>query len=153
MPVGGTTIDGEEARHAVMSVDSDFSGTVTSTLDGFRIVNGRSTDHGAGLLVTQKRFAVRGCVFEDNRTTDHGGGAAFLNCPSVTVDGCRFEGNEAEDGAGGLHASSAPLRVQDSVFEGNSAVATDFATGGGVMTSGFSAVTVRRVTFRQNRAS
>lgn len=128
-PLVQTTIDGQNARRAVMA---SCGGTVR--LDGFRFFHGVAPEGGSGLFGAETTLEISSCVFESNQSTNGKGGGALLEmCPSVTVSSCTFKLNTAGGEGGGLLVTTGPstastLTVTQTTFDQNSS--TSEAGGG-----------------------
>jgi predicted outer membrane repeat protein len=115
---------------------------------------GNQAERGAGIYLAEGNATdVLRCSFEDN-LADIGGGGAYVDAGTGLVQDCEFVANAAGhdvqgggagaggSGGGGLWASFGAPRVEDCLFDSNSA-----SFGGGIYLGDGSAAAVRRCDF------
>ena len=125
---------------------------VDVTLDGLTIQSGsRGTRTnlrlplfgGGGLYSNFANTSLNACVFTNNSATHHGGGAYFLESPTLT--GCTFTDNTTNNGGGAYFEAGATLT--NCTFTGNVAN----RSGGGAFFDG--TATVTQCTFTNNEVT
>ncbi|GAA0745344.1 fibronectin type III domain-containing protein [Dactylosporangium roseum] len=157
---GSTIVDGAAADR-VFDLDPSESGGVHVTMSGLTVRNGRPADGygGGGILAgapdagSPDTLTLSDCRITGNvndaataRTNAPGGGVAMAG-GSLTVDNCVISGNSAGSSAGGgvyfsaQHATD-DLRIDDSVFDGNT-MANTSATGPGAAPNGGAGLAMR----------
>ena len=128
--VAPVDIVGGNSGHVVRS----STATATTTLDGFTITAGSSSDFGGGLLLDGASLTVRQCRFLGNAAGTNGGGI-YLSDSSSTVANCLVAGNSAASEGGGIyaiHTSNLPTPTfYNCAVRGNAA-----AFGGGLRVIG-----------------
>lgn len=91
---------------------------------GCEFRDNRAESNGGAIFVEASSIEIRDSSFFDNTTAldrDAFGGAVCLDVGSSAIlDGNRFEDNRASRGGGGIYAACLqPVRITDSVFDGN----------------------------------
>ncbi|UWP87206.1 fibronectin type III domain-containing protein [Dactylosporangium fulvum] len=157
---GSTIVDGAAADR-VFNLDPSESGGVHVTMSGLTVRNGRPADGygGGGILAgapdagSPDTLTLSDCRITGNvndaataRTNAPGGGVAMAG-GSLTVDNCVISGNSAGSSAdGGVYFSAQhatdDLRIDDSVFDGNTTANTS-ATGPGAAPNGGAGLALR----------
>ena len=146
-----TTILFAPASQRVLTI----SGVVTVRLQHLTIQGGAPTDgSGGGIIVQDSNVTIEDCLvkgnqgvyggglfqsgaasnivvsnsrFENNKTTNHGGGLSLLTA-SLSLTGTDIVGNTAGGHGGGIYTLGASTLITDGAFDGNSAG----LNGGGV---------------------
>lgn len=121
---------------------------VTVTLSGLTI-RGGSTGLGAGVgLMGMGELEAFGCVFEDNRATEVGGGALYATAGRIQLRDCVFRRNHGGRGGALLLGDVALAAATNCVFEANTAT-----RGGAVRLEGRPLFAALHCTFADNRAA
>ena len=113
-----------------------FFSTRDNLVDGFRIEGGEA-DGGGGALVEYSELILANCEVADNTATESGGGI-HIQTSSVFIIGSQIRENAAgsqggnETGfGGGVYTAHSPIRLVDSLIEGNRTYGFS-AEGGGL---------------------
>jgi len=104
-------VDGQDSVRC-FTVDAD------ATIDGFKIVNGYTTQGGGGMSIGLSAATVSNCIFSENQAGWGGGLNNYKS--SSTISNCIFDGNSANNGAGIYNRESSP-NIINSTFSNNSA--------------------------------
>ena len=138
-----TIIDGNNL-YRVLNAPSMASPT---TWDGFTIQNGLSSGGGGGAFL-QKNAILSNCIFQNNKATDFGGGAIYIqgatgDADSIKVINCTIKNNtmtktgSAKRGGGGIYVKAGSFKtvIRGCTIESNTAdglAGTSDIAGGGV---------------------
>jgi len=138
-----TILEGNNTNK-VLNAPSMASAT---TWDGFTIQKGLSTDGGGGAFL-QKNAILSNCIFQNNKATNYGGGAIFIqgvttDADSIKVINCVIKNNTmtysgaAKRGGGGIYVKAGSYKtvIRGCTIEGNTAdglAGTSDIAGGGV---------------------
>jgi hypothetical protein len=117
----------------------------TARIEGFAIVNGRSTAQGGGILMQSSNATIANCVLSQC-FSGYGGGAAVFG-GLVRFDKCIFSANAANNAAGLVCTGWAVIRscqFLDNVASFN---------GGGLLVGGPETIVVSHTRFFRNRSS
>lgn len=126
------------------TVESTYLDTVSSTISGLRIENGKVVSYpGGGGIYVEAAITVSNCSFSNN-SSDYGG--AISNSGRLIVNNSTFNNNSA-NGDGGAIYNGGDLVVSRSTLANNSSV----GNGGGIRNQG--ALTIIGSTFAGNSAT
>jgi predicted outer membrane repeat protein len=121
-----------------------------TVLDGFTIMNGRESSHGAGMLNESSSPTVIHCTFTFN-SASHGGGMYNMNS-NPTIDDCIFTKNEARYQDGDFGASGGGmLNVDSNPIVTNCSFISNYADDGGGMHNDNSSPLVSNCLFNNNQ--
>ena len=138
-----TVLDGNNLFR-VLNAPSMASPT---TWDGFTIQKGLSSGGGGGAFL-QKNAILSNCIFQNNKATDFGGGAIYIqgatgDADSIKVINCTIKNNtmtktgSAKRGGGGIYVKAGSFKtvIRGCTIESNTAdglAGTSDIAGGGV---------------------
>ena len=114
------TIDCEQASRA-FSLGANDENVIA--IDGFTIVNGRTTSSSGGGSIycpVANTLTVRNCIISAASTT-YNGGAVHINESEASLANCIIVGNHAGRDGGGVYASSATLSLVNCTIADNTA--------------------------------
>ena len=93
-----------------------------SVLDGFTILNGRSSEYGAGIYCKNSSPKIINCKVIDCQSTSIFGGGVYCNTGSPLISECFFSGNSSGREGGGIYlGGSTPAIIENCVITSNSA--------------------------------
>jgi uncharacterized repeat protein (TIGR01451 family) len=124
-----TTLDAERQGQGIV-----IGSAPMVTLEGLRIVNGRTTDDGAGVgnRDTPCHLTIRASDILTNVTEGNGGGI-YLNRGTLVLEDSRVVSNTAVSDGGGVYAREAAVTMTHNLFQDNVAYTGDGrGSGGGV---------------------
>ena len=104
-------VDGQDSVRCFM-INAD------ATIDGFKIINGYTTQGGGGMSIGLSAATVSNCIFSENQA-GWGGGLSIYKSSS-TISNCIFDGNSANNGAG-IHIRESFSTIINSTFSNNDA--------------------------------
>jgi uncharacterized protein YjbI with pentapeptide repeats len=149
--IGTQGVDSDNSFHVVIPSQG-------STLDGFTIKAGNASKNysddrgkGAGLWADSSSFAIRNCIFSDNRSYQ-GGSGAYLKDANATFIDCVFSSNLADStGSGGAaYMEDSNVTLQSCSFTSNS---SGFAGGAMRWENSVGSMTDCNLTENQNTGS
>lgn len=92
-------------------------------VDGTTFSNNHSTLlGGVGFVSGVKAFEIKDSVQSANKADTDGGAYAFANGSDGKINGSTFSGNSAKNAGGALLVSNTAVKIDKSVFDGNTAV-------------------------------
>jgi parallel beta-helix repeat protein/predicted outer membrane repeat protein len=153
-----------------------FGADINTTLDGFTIRNGSTSENGGGVLISAEASPfITNCIITNNRASSFGGGITVGSSASPTIDYCIITNNSASAGGGISVASSASPTITNSTitnneaslrgggfiladsaepFIGNCTISNNLAPfGGGISCGDSSAPIITNSTFQNNSAT
>ena len=92
-----TTLDGG-GTFTVIKYDNASD----SVLDGFTIINGKSSHSGGGMYISNAGVTIANCVFSKNNASQRGGGLYISGTNTVKIQNCVFSENSASYEGGGI---------------------------------------------------
>lgn len=111
--IGTAGVSADNAYNVVTGADG-------CVLDGITITGGNANvtvTRGGGLLLSGGTMTVADCVFDNNQSSDSGGGI-YVEDGELTISSSRFTGNESDNG-GGVLCRNGLLAIDGSAFTGN----------------------------------
>ena len=89
-----------------------------SVLLGFSIINGYTTEIGAGIYCDSSSPTLKNCIISSNYTTWSGGGIALTYGSNALIDNCEIFENSSSGNGGGIHCveSSNPIISYCSIY-------------------------------------
>jgi hypothetical protein len=135
-----------EPELVIHNLDITIAGSATGTTE----LNGSLTNRIASITGTSS-VQFRNIVFRDGRALASAGGAIQFTGTTLKIADCRFHNNHARKG-GAIWAEGGRVRVIASEFNHNSAIGTDWPTGGAIFAAGVT-TTLARCLFSNNSAT
>jgi|GEM_PF-2566435 len=131
-----TVKDNSTAEISTAPIISSTGTTQVTTFTGCTFSNNTTHLHGGAYLTANGISTITNCTFSSN-VSDYGG-AMYLSggAPVITVTNCTFYGNNAINGGAIFVSVQATLYCSNSIFVGNSAIATG-PDGYGTINSGY----------------
>lgn len=127
-------VDAHSVGGVVLSYDDD-----SAVIQGITIRGGFSTNIwngcGAGIYCHGSDLIVSDCIFEDNISPDHGGGAMIYYCSPI-ITNCTFRNNTASTSGGGAYISTGSTILTGCTFNSNIVTALGYGDGGGAYFDG-----------------
>ena len=120
------TVNIDGANHTVNGNGSAKlfkSSFANTTFKNLNIINGYSTDSGAGIYLVGDNSTIINCNFTNNTVpgSNQDGGAVYLNGDKSFISNCTFENNTASRNGGAIWTSSTNGKIYNSTFISNSA--------------------------------
>jgi len=119
-----TTLDAGGQGQVIVAGDAQ-----TVTLEGLRIVNGRTTEDGGGVVAGQQTnyLAIRACDILSNVTEDDGAGV-YLEGGALILENSRIVSNTASSDGGGVYVRYGVVTMTQNLIANNVA---NTVSGGG----------------------
>ncbi len=116
-----TTLDGMESVSGIRSRNVVVAAS-DNVIDGFRIINGGTSDYGGGLDTEgAQNVTVANCSFEMNEGKN-GGALNARNTSNLIIDNTVFDSNVASDDGGAINCeNTSDIQITNSVFLYNEA--------------------------------
>ena len=145
----GSLLNGKNERPVVFNVDNGLNNT--AVLDGFTLMNGRSSTSGGGIFNRNSAPVFNNLVIRNNRAETSGGGIYNVNAP-IVLSNTVIKDNTAQYGGGMRNNGSASV-ITNVAITGNSATLAEAGAGGGGIFNENSALTLTNVQITGNNTS
>ena len=128
--------------------------SVTATIAGVKIQNGRSVNADGGAILNLGTLTVEGCQLAANSTEGSGNGAAIANSGMLKISNSTLENNRAREGApfyGGGVYNTGSVAIVNSTISDNGTFYRDAAVyGGGIANVNGGTMTIMNSTVAGN---
>ncbi len=127
----------------------DGAGTLSVSMSGITIANGKAVDNGGGILVDNESLTLTNVVLNGNSAPTNGG-AVFVNVTagSLTATECKFTNNSAKYGGAIARSWNGSVSLTRCSLTGNNAIIGD----GGAIYMNWGSLTVESCLIANNSA-
>jgi len=148
---GSCILDGQNSKRVVT-----FSGgeDATTILDGFTIINGKSSGNGGGIVIHSSQQLkssplIINCIISNNETSGYGGALSIGRAAMPIIRGCIFNNNNALNDGGAIFCDwNSKPKIENCTFTGNISTAGN----GGAITADEATPVITSCTFNSNQA-